>query len=147
VATSIQPLASTSIEVGQRSDAFAYAWDIMPTILEIAGAEYPAEYRGREIEPVRGRSMLGLLDGTKEAIYGSDEFIGGEMLNGKWMRQGDLKAVFIPEPDGPGAWQLFKVVDDPGEAKDLSKELPDQLETLKAAWEQYAADVGVIAAD
>ncbi len=128
----------------QQSDAFAYVWDIMPTILETAGVEYPAEFRGQKIEAMRGRSMVGLLDGTKEAIYGKDEFVGGEMLNGKWMRQGDMKAVSIPEPIGSGEWRLYNVVTDPGEANDLSKAMPDKLETLKVAWEQYAADVGVI---
>jgi len=66
------------------------------------------------------------------------------MLNGKWMRQGDMKAVSIPEPIGSGEWRLYNVVTDPGEANDLSKAMPDKLETLKVAWEQYAADVGVI---
>jgi arylsulfatase len=101
----------------QQSDAFAYVWDIMPTILEMAGVEYPAEFRGQKIESMRGRSMVGLLDGTREAIYGEKEFVGGEMGNGKWMRQGDMKAVMVPRPYGTGD---------------------------KAAWEQYAADVGVV---
>jgi len=137
-------ISGPGIKAGQQSDAFAYVWDIMPTILELAGLEYPAEFRGRKIEAPRGLSMLGLLDGTKEAIYGKDEFVGGEMLNGKWMRQGDFKTVSIPEPDGSGEWQLYNVVTDPGEAKDLSFEMPEKLETLKAAWEQYAAEVGVV---
>jgi arylsulfatase len=137
-------VAGPGIKAGHQSDAFAYVWDILPTILEIADVEYPEEFEGRKIEALRGRSMLGLLNGSKEAIYGEDEFIGGEMLNGKWMRQGDFKAVSIPEPDGPGEWRLFNVVTDPGEANDLSTQMPDRLETLKAAWDQYAADVGVV---
>ena len=140
-------VSGPGIKADHRSDTFAYVWDIMPTILEIAGAEYPAEFRGRKIEPARGRSMLSVLDGAKKAIYGEDEFIGGEMLNGKWMRQGDFKAVLIPEPDGPGAWRLFNVVEDPGEAKDLSGEMPDLLEELQAEWERYAEEVGVVLAE
>jgi arylsulfatase len=137
-------ISGPGIKAGQQSDAFAYVWDIMPTILEVARLEHPSEFRGRKIETPRGRSMLGLLDGTKETIYGEDETVGGEMLNGKWMRQGDLKAVFIPEPYGTGEWQLYDVLTDPGEAKDLSNEMPEKLETLKTAWEQYAAEVGVV---
>ena len=66
------------------------------------------------------------------------------MGNGKWMRQGDFKAVMVPKPYGTGEWQLFNVVEDPGEAKDLSKEMPDKLKTLMAAWDNYAKDVGVV---
>jgi arylsulfatase len=137
-------VSGPGIKAGQRSDAFAYVWDIVPTILEIAGVEYPAEFRGRKIEAPRGRSMLGLLDGTKDAIYGEEEFVGGEMGNGKWMRQGDFKAVMVPKPYGTGIWKLFNVVEDPGEAKDLANTMPDKLETLKSAWNEYADDVGVI---
>ncbi len=88
--------------------------------------------------------MRRLLDGTKETVYASTEFVGGEMGGGRWMRQGHFKAVMVPAPYGTGVWQLFDVVEDPGEAKDLSKLMPDRLETLKAAWDRYATDVGVI---
>ena len=57
----------------------------MPTILEVADLDHPSEFRGSKIEAPHGRSMLGLLDGTKEAICSKDELFGGEMLNGKWM--------------------------------------------------------------
>ena len=59
---------------------------------------------------MRGRSMVGLLDGTKEAIYDEKEFVGGEMGGGKWMRQGDFKAVMVPAPYGTGEWKLYDVV-------------------------------------
>jgi arylsulfatase len=137
-------VSGPGIRAGHQSDAFAYVWDILPTVLDIAGLEYPTEFRGREVEMPRGRSMLALLNGTSESIYGEDEFLGGEMGGGKWMRQGEFKAVLIPKPYGHGVWQLFNVVEDPGEARDLSKDMPDKLETLQAAWEEYAADVGVI---
>jgi arylsulfatase len=137
-------VAGPGIKAGQQSDAFAYVWDIMSTLLEIADIEYPSVYRGRKVEPTRGRSMLGLLDGSREAIYGGDEFVGGEMAGGRWMRQGNYKAVLVPKPYGTGDWQLFGVVADPGEAKDVAKEMPTKLELLKTAWQQYADEVGVI---
>ena len=116
----------------------------MPTLLRISGVEYPTEFKGRKVEPMRGRSMLGLLDGSKKCMYGPDEFVGGEMRGGKWMRRGDLKAVMVPKPYGTGEWRLHNVANDPGEANDLSKQMPDKLKTLTAAWDKYAKDVGVI---
>jgi arylsulfatase len=137
-------ISGPGIKGGRQSESFAYVTDIMPTILELAGVDYPAKFRNRKVEPMRGRSMVGLLDESKKAIYSPTEFVGGEMLGGKWMRQGDFKAVMIPKPFGIGEWQLFNVVEDPGEAKDLSKVMPDKLKTLKAAWDRYAKDVGVV---
>jgi arylsulfatase len=137
-------IAAPGIKGGRQIDAFAYVTDIMPTILALTGQRYPAEFDGREVEPMRGRSMVGILDGTKETIYSSTEFVGGEMGGGKWMRQGDFKAVLVPPPYGKGDWKLFQVSVDPGETNDLSKSMPDKLELLAAAWDRYAKDVGVV---
>jgi arylsulfatase len=137
-------IAGPGVKGGRRSGAFTYVTDIMPTLLELAGVDYPATFKGRRIEPMRGRSMVGLLDDSKQAIYRPDESVGGEMNGGKWMRQGDYKAVMVPKPYGTGAWQLFNIVEDPGEANDLSKEMPDKLRTLKSAWDRYAEEVGVV---
>jgi arylsulfatase len=106
--------------------------------------DYPDKFQGRKVKPMSGRSMVSLLDGTKKAIYNESEYVGGEMGGGKWMRQGDFKAVMVPKPYGTGQWQLFNVAKDPGEAKDLSKSIPDKLEELKAAWDDYAKEVGVV---
>jgi arylsulfatase len=64
--------------------------------------------------------LRGLLEGTAEPVYGAEEYVGGEMGGGKWMRQGDLKAVFVPPPYGPNEWQLFDVVEDPCQANDAA---------------------------
>ena len=136
--------AGPGIKGDKRIESFVYVTDVMPTLLELAGVDYPATFDGRDIEPMAGRSMADLLNGNKESIYNPDEFVGGEMSGGKWMRQGDLKAVLVPEPYGKGEWRLFDVVKDPGEANDLSKEMPDKLKELIAAWDQYAEEVGVI---
>jgi arylsulfatase len=140
-------IAGPGIKSGQQSDAFAYVTDLMPTILELAGVDYPATFKGRKIEPMRGRSMAPLLDGTKKTIYKDTEFVGGEMNGDKWMRQGDFKAVMVSKPYGTAQWQLFNVVKDPGEAKDLSESMPEKLNELKAAWDRYAKEVGVVPAE
>lgn len=140
-------ISGPGILKGQATDAFAYVWDIMPTLLDMAGAEYPAEFKGRAVEQPRGRTLTPLTSGTVDAIYGADELIGGEMAGGKWMRQGNFKAVAIPAPYGDGEWRLFDVKNDPGETTDLATEMPDLLALLIQAWESYADEVGVVPAE
>ena len=130
-----------------RLSAFSYVTDIMPTIIEMAGVDHPKTFRGREVEPLRGRSLSGVLAGTETRVYAANEFIGGEMQNGKWMRQGDFKAVSVSPPYGTGAWHLYNVVEDPGETRDLAKEQPETLKKLQAAWGRYAVEVGVVLTD
>lgn len=137
-------VSGPGITAGRRNDAFTYVWDIMPTILNFTQVSYPSDYQGRKVEAPRGRSLRDLLNGSVTEIYGEDEYVGGEMGDGKWMRQGAFKAVSVAEPYGIGTWKLFDVEEDPGEANDLAGEMPEKLEELKAAWGKYAEDVGVI---
>ncbi len=140
-------IAGPGVEGGRVVTAFSYVTDIMPTILEMAGVEHPNEFEGRTVEPLRGRSLTGVLSGTSTGVYGATDLVGGEMGGGKWMRQGSFKAVYVPKPYGPGAWRLYNVVEDPGETRDLSAEMPDLLKDLQAAWDRYADDVGVVLAE
>jgi arylsulfatase len=129
---------------GRIDDNFCYVTDIMPTMLELAGLEYPEEFEGRKILPSRGRSMAGLWYGSATSIYGADDEIGGEMFSGRWLRKGDYKAILVPSPYGNASWQLYDVVKDPGETRDLADEQPERLKELEQAWDDYADEVGVV---
>jgi arylsulfatase len=137
-------MAGPGINSGQQTDGFAYVWDIMPTILDYTGVSHPEKYQGLQIERMRGQSLKGILTGSKKAIYPDSEYIAGEMLNGKWVRQGNYKAVSVSAPYGTGNWQLFNVLDDPGETHDLAREQSEKLKKMQVAWDNYASDVGVI---
>jgi arylsulfatase len=137
-------VAGAGVEGGRRTDALAYVTDIMPTLLDMAGLEHPETFEGREVAEPWGRSMRGVLSGEARVVYGPDEFLAGEMQNGKWVRRGDFKAVKIPPPFGPDEWKLYNVAEDPGETRDLADEHPELLDELVEAWKDYADEVGVI---
>ena len=137
-------IAGPGVTRGRRVDAFSYVPDIMPTILEMAGLKHPEEFQGRKVERMTGRSLSSILAGADEEPYRPDEFICGEIINGKWARRGDFKALSVAPPYGPGSWQLFNLAEDPGETRDLAKEKPELLKELVAAWDQYAENMGVI---
>jgi len=140
------PLIMTGpgIERGKQTDAFAYVWDIMPTLLDMAKIKRANTYRGRTLEPMLGRSFRELLAGKADSVYGPKETVCGEMQNGKWVRQGNLKAVSVAPPYGAGIWKLYNVENDPGETTDLSAEMRETLDELIAAWDRYADEVGVV---
>lgn len=139
-------IAGPGISKNQTTGAFAYVWDILPTLLDAAGVDYPKTFNGRQVEPPRGRSMLPLLTGKENSLYGPDEIVAGEMAGGKWVRKGDFKAVLVPAPYGDGNWHLFDLVSDPGESIDLSGNMPELLLELTTAWEAYSEEVGVVPA-
>ena len=137
-------IAGPGVKGPRQVDSFAYVTDIMPTILKIANLEHPDKFRGRKVERMRGRSLAGVISGTRQDTYAKDAVIGGEMQNGRWMRKGDYKAVLVAKEFGPGRWKLYNVTQDPGETHDLSKQQPAILQELQTAWKQYAGDVGVV---
>jgi len=75
--------AGPGVKGGRQVDAFAYVWDVMPTILEYAGIPHAESYRGRDVERMRGRSLTGLITGSTEAVYSETNLVSGEMQNGK----------------------------------------------------------------
>lgn len=137
-------VAGPGVKGNRQVDAFTYVWDIMPTILELTGVKHPEKFQGQQIEKIRGKSFQGVLSGSADSVYNEKDLVGGEMGNGKWMRQGPYKAVSIAPPYGKGDWQLYNVVNDPGETTNLAKQYPKKIQSLQHAWELYAQEVGVV---
>ncbi len=116
----------------------------MPTMLELAGLQHPEQFEGRDVLPLRGHSIVKSLNNSKKSIYNADEYVGGEMFDGRWLRKGDYKAILVPKPYGDGQWRLYNVVKDPGETNNLARVKPDLFKELQKAWDQYAAETGVV---
>jgi arylsulfatase A-like enzyme len=129
----------------QIGTAFTTVMDFAPTVLELAGVTHPGtEYRGREVAPMRGRSLVPYLSGAAEAVHDDVTDTGWELFGRRAIRRGDWKALYLPEPYGPGAWQLYDLSADPGEIDDLAAARPEKLAELLALWDRYVEDTGVI---
>ena len=133
------------ISRGAHSDAFAHVMDITATILDAAGVEHPGtSYKGRKVEPLRGRTMMKVLNGKSNFIYDNDTAVNWEMLGFRAVRKGDFKLVWLPIPFGNDNWQLYDLSKDPGELNDLSQERPKLRKEMIAIWNQYSKEVGVV---
>lgn len=125
--------------------AFATVMDILPTFLDLAGTRHPENsYKGRNIEEVRGRSLLPYMQRESNKVHGDKEATGWELFGRRAIRQGDWKAVFIPQPEGPATWQLYCLSKDPGETVDLAVRHPAILRELLRLWAVYVAETGVL---
>lgn len=131
---------------GSIGHAFATVMDVAPTLLELAGTAHPGEtWRGRKVSPLRGRSMLPWLCGQTAAVHAPQYETGWELFGRRAIRQGNWKAVYVPEPSWSQArWELFDLSKDPGETEDLAAAHPDVMARLMAAWERYVAETGVL---
>ena len=118
--------------------------DVMPTLLQLAGAEAPTgEYNHRPVLPIRGRSFLDHLQRGASPVHGPDETIGWELHGQRALVRGPWKLLWLPVPDEETRWELFDLANDPFERNELSAQHPELMQELIDAWYRYAEDTGV----
>lgn len=125
-------------------EAVLHIMDIAPTILDLAGIQHPTNFKGREIEPMQGKSWVGMLNGNTISPRTSDDWLGWELFGNRAIRQGDWKISWLYEPLGTEDWQLFNLSEDPGEQYDLSDKFPEKKDALVVLWDEYVKTNGVI---
>ncbi len=107
-----------------------HVMDILPTVLEAAGVEYPETYNGRHIDPADGKSMMPILQGRQRQ--------GHDILFWKWshgcaVRQGKWKLVRIDKEP----WELYDMETDPVELTNLARKHPAKTAELEALWTRW----------
>ncbi|ENV93116.1 hypothetical protein F937_02515 [Acinetobacter calcoaceticus ANC 3680] len=129
----------------QISHEFLTVMDLLPTLLDYLNIQHPGQvYKGRQLVPLRGRSILPYLQVQQDHIHSEDHVTGWELFGQKALRKGEWKALFIPAPNGPNRWQLYNLKDDKGETQDLAKQYPEKLDELLKEWANYVKENGVI---
>ncbi|MCY1404362.1 Arylsulfatase [compost metagenome] len=112
--------------------------DLLPTLLDLAGAELPGpRYRGRDVIPPQGRSLLPLLFGKGDDAQVADESMGWEFNGSAALRKGSLKLLYDVD-DMQAGWRLYDLATDPGERHDLAVQKPQRLAELLRDWRAYA---------
>ena len=110
--------------------------DVVPTLLEAAGASYPEEIGHRAVLPLEGTSMLAALrGGTVKSRPLFWEHTGNAAV-----RSGQWKLV----RQFPGPWELYDIDSTPAETVDLAKARPTLVRDLSEQWRNWAGRVGVI---
>ena len=102
--------AGPGVPQGKASDAFAYHFDIYPTVCALTGVKAPQEIDGKDLVPV----MQGKAEGVRDTILlGYRDFQ-------RSVRRGQWKLIRYPEVNKT---QLFDLAADPHEIKDLAGDL------------------------
>ena len=111
--------------------------DIMPTLLEVAGAEYPKTYNGHEILPLAGRSLATVLK-TGQPI--DRELIFWEHEGNRAVRRGEWKFV----SQHPGRWELYDMSKDRTELTNVAADHADVVTELHALYDAWAKQSHVL---
>jgi len=104
-------VSGPGVPAGVQRDEFVYLQDVMPTVLELAGAAIP--------EHVEFRSLLPLLQGTAgdSGLEWRDSVTGSYMQSQRMITVGHDKLIVYPKI---GVSLLYDLASDPEELRDIS---------------------------
>jgi arylsulfatase A-like enzyme len=109
---------------------------VMAPCVDVAGAKSPAEFQGRQILPMEGRSLVpAFVDKAieRDALFWEHE--GNAAI-----RVGDWKLVRFGR-NGP--WELYNLKADRPELHDLAADQPGRAKELAAKWDAWAERANV----
>lgn len=130
------PVGIPEQERGSLIRAYGYLPDIMTTCIDLAGTQYPAEFKGNVIHPAPGKSLLPLLKGVKAPIH--EEPVFWEHEGNKAVRLGKYKLVSKWAKGQEYNWELFDLEKDGTEMNNLAEEMPDKVLELRQLYEAWA---------
>lgn len=103
--------------------------DFMATVVDLAGAEYPARFDGHDITPMEGVSLRPAFADEpleREALYW--EHFGQRAIRvGPWKLVGDDRR-----------WQLFNMDEDRTELENVAGQHPEKVARMAAMWDAWA---------
>jgi arylsulfatase/uncharacterized sulfatase len=124
---------------------FVHVTDIAPTLVELAGIiPHQGRYQGRDVEPMRGNSLLAVLQGKSKKVHPADQPVGYELQGNSALFRGDYKIVRNLPPVGDGEWHLYDIVQDPGEVLDLRIKLPSLYQEMLQDYAAYVRNNQVL---
>lgn len=127
---------------GEVRHQYHHATDVVATILDVAGLEMPASYRGVDQHPLDGVSMRYSFDAADAPTTKKRQYYAMLGTRGIWEDGWKASALHVPL-SGAGnfdqdRWELYHVDEDRSESKDLAAEHPEKLRALIAAWFEEA---------
>lgn len=125
---------------GSFCNTIGHIIDIMPTCLELAGAQYPEEFNGKTIYPLPGKSLVPTFVGQdvpREALYFEHE-VNCAIRKGSWK---------LVSRASIGSWELYDLEKDRTETVNLAGQYPEIVTEMSAMWDNWAKENNVYPLD
>ena len=112
--------------------------DIMATCVELAGTSYPITYKGRNILPTHGKSLLPIVNG--ETMPERTLFMEHE--GNRMIRKGDWK--LVSAHSSQDVWELYNIKEDRTEMNNLAAKYPEKVEAMEKEYFEWADKSDVV---
>ena len=127
--------ASTFIErlTFEMTPEIGHVMDIMATCIDMAGATYPTKYKGNDIIPMEGKSLLPIFkNGHREG----HDYLGFEHFNERAFLSND--GWKLVRPKDREQWELYNLNKDRSEKHNLAAQYPEKVAEMAKAYEAWA---------
>jgi len=121
----------------RQTEHIGHVIDLLPTILDVAGAEYPKAYQNKPTLSPTGLSFADLFINEKPKQH---EFLFWEHTGNLALRSGDWK--IVASENQP--WELYNLKEDRSELHNLAAMKPKLMLDLVYRWQKYADKIGVV---
>ncbi len=121
---------------GELTGYTAHLVDLMPTVINLSGAEYPVEFNGNKILPMEGTSLVPAFNGTK--TRNADKPIFWEFSGNHAVRDGKWKLVAERSKE----WELYDLSKDRSETHNLVGSQPKRVQQMASQYDDWAKRTG-----
>lgn len=115
---------------GTITDQPGHIIDLMATIVDAGGSQWPAEVDGEPLEPLPGKSLLPILAGEPRTGHDALYF---QLFDHRAMISGDWKLV----SDWNRPWALYNLKEDRTEMRDRSTSDPERMTKMLDQWKVW----------
>lgn len=119
-----------------------HVMDVMPTLVELCGAEYPKMRREKAVQPMEGTSLAPLL---KSGTSLPPRAFCYQHEGARAIHKSPWKLVWGKRFPAAAAWELYDVTKDPCETNNLAKQHSELVAALSQEWEEWARRTGALA--
>jgi arylsulfatase len=130
---------------------FTHLIDVLPTLHDLLELELPTQRNGRPLKPMTGTSFAPLLKDPSLPGAHSEQYFEMNGHRGYYREGWEIVTLHYPGSDvDEERWQLFDLIADPAQARDLADRFPDRVADLArcfdaAAWENQVYPLGDMA--
>lgn len=122
---------------GTQNASIGHVIDLLPTICDVAGAEYPQEYAGQSTQSLPGVSLSASFENQE---IPDREFLFWEHQGHKAIRKGDWKLVARRQEP----WSLYNLKEDRSELHDVAETHRKFVSELATQWQKTAQETNVV---
>ena len=119
--------------VGKTTPEIGHVMDIMATCIDMAGATYPTKYKGNDIIPLEGKSLVPIF---KTGHREGHNYLGFEHYNERAFLSND--GWKLVRPGENAKWELYNLNEDRSEMHNLAAQYPEKVAEMTKAYEAWA---------